>query len=568
MGMTTSRVSVGAVALCLCAASVFAAGTRWELQILSGTQAPGLPDGLLLQPGGFGSPHIDSDGNIVFRSLVTGPGVTTTNDGTIFIFTATGSPFTVAREGEIAPGTGGARFLSISAPLLVNGRIAFTATLTGTGVTTSNNQAIFSGSPASISLIARKGDLVPTIGANISSINDFAISQDGAVAFRTILTGGGVTTGNDSCILHSSGGVTIVAGREGTLLPAVSATARIGDLSNGPLVAPLQGLAEAVAPLTGAGSGSTNTLFRYTLAGPQIIARAKAAAPGTAAGVTFLDIPQVTSANSLGTAVFQGVLTGAGVNTGTNVGIWQGSPSNVELAIRLNTYAADSGLSYQGLTSSPAINDAGTLAFGASLWGNGSSPTNSAGIFTLSGGADTMLAQAGDLVPDLADGTVYAVDAPGRVLISNSGKIYVKMRSITDSISRDGLFVYRPNGTMSTLMREGDNIQLAPGDVRTISALWLASTGNSSGADGRGSQIGGGEWIVAQLAFAQGGNAIVQIFGGCSADFNADDQVDFFDYLDFVDAFSQNDPGADINADGEVDFFDYLDFVDDFSTGC
>lgn len=189
-----------------------------------------------------------------------------------------------------------------SPPLLVNGRIAFTATLTGTGVTTSNNQAIFSGSPASISLIARKGDLVPTIGANISSINDFAISQDGAVAFRTILTGGGVTTGNDSCILHSSGGVTIVAGREGTLLPAVSATARIGDLSNGPLVAPLQGLAEAVAPLTGTGSGSTNTLFRYTLAGPQIIARAKAAAPGTAAGVTFLDIPQVTSANSLGTA--------------------------------------------------------------------------------------------------------------------------------------------------------------------------------------------------------------------------------------------------------------------------
>ncbi len=566
--MTTSRISVGAVALCLCAASVFATGARWELQILSGTQAPGLPAGLLLQPGGFGSPHIDGEGNIAFRSLITGPGVTTTNDGTIFIFPASGDPFAVAREGEVAPGTGGARYLSISAPLLVNGRIAFTATLTGTGVTSANNQGIFSGSPASVALVARKGDLISTAGANIISINDFAISQEGAVVFRTILTGGLVTTSNDSCILHSFGGLTILAGREGTLLPSVSATARIGDLSNGPLVAPSQGLAEAVAPLTGAGSGSTNTLFRYTLVEPQIIARAKAAAPGLAAGITFLDIPQVTSANTLGTSVFQGVLTGAGVNTGTNVGIWQGSPGNVELAIRLNSYAADSGLSYQALTSSPAINDAGTIAFGASLWGNGSTPTNSAGIFTLSGGTDSMLAQAGNLVPDLPDGTVYGADAPGRVLLSNSGKVYVKMRSNTDSISRDGLFVFRPNGTMSTLMREGDNIQLAPGDVRTISALWLASTGNSSGADGRGSQIGGGETIVAQLAFVQGGNAIVQIFGGCSADFNADDQVDFFDYLDFVDAFSQNDARADFNSDGEVDFFDYLDFVDDFSTGC
>lgn len=54
----------------------------------------------------------------------------------------------------------------------------------------------------------------------------------------------------------------------------------------------------------------------------------------------------------------------------------------------------------------------------------------------------------------------------------------------------------------------------------------------------------------------------------CPADFNSDGTLDFFDYLDFVAAFSGNASNADFNADTVVDFFDYLDFVAAFSTGC
>jgi hypothetical protein len=54
----------------------------------------------------------------------------------------------------------------------------------------------------------------------------------------------------------------------------------------------------------------------------------------------------------------------------------------------------------------------------------------------------------------------------------------------------------------------------------------------------------------------------------CEADFNADTTVDFFDYLDFVAAFSSGDPAADFNGDATIDFFDYLDFVAAFSAGC
>ncbi|MBU6412004.1 MAG: hypothetical protein KGS45_00900 [Planctomycetes bacterium] len=54
----------------------------------------------------------------------------------------------------------------------------------------------------------------------------------------------------------------------------------------------------------------------------------------------------------------------------------------------------------------------------------------------------------------------------------------------------------------------------------------------------------------------------------CQVDINSDSIVDFFDYLDFVSAFSSNARFADFNLDGVIDFFDYLDFVAAFSTGC
>ncbi|MDX2146911.1 MAG: multiheme c-type cytochrome [Planctomycetota bacterium] len=54
----------------------------------------------------------------------------------------------------------------------------------------------------------------------------------------------------------------------------------------------------------------------------------------------------------------------------------------------------------------------------------------------------------------------------------------------------------------------------------------------------------------------------------CTADFNADGQSDFFDYLDFVQAFAAEEPAADANNDGQVDFFDYLDFAQDYAEGC
>ena len=54
----------------------------------------------------------------------------------------------------------------------------------------------------------------------------------------------------------------------------------------------------------------------------------------------------------------------------------------------------------------------------------------------------------------------------------------------------------------------------------------------------------------------------------CPADVNFDHVVDFFDYLDFVQMFSNQSSEADFNLDGVVDFFDYLDYLQAFASGC
>jgi streptogramin lyase len=55
---------------------------------------------------------------------------------------------------------------------------------------------------------------------------------------------------------------------------------------------------------------------------------------------------------------------------------------------------------------------------------------------------------------------------------------------------------------------------------------------------------------------------------GCRADFDNNGQADFFDYLEFVDAFDSQHPSADFDHNNTIDFFDYLEFIQAFAAGC
>jgi len=54
----------------------------------------------------------------------------------------------------------------------------------------------------------------------------------------------------------------------------------------------------------------------------------------------------------------------------------------------------------------------------------------------------------------------------------------------------------------------------------------------------------------------------------CPADLNGDGQVDFADYLEFLNLYEQQDPRVDFNGDEQVDFADYLEFLNLYDEGC
>jgi hypothetical protein len=60
----------------------------------------------------------------------------------------------------------------------------------------------------------------------------------------------------------------------------------------------------------------------------------------------------------------------------------------------------------------------------------------------------------------------------------------------------------------------------------------------------------------------------VEVNTTCRADLTGDGLLDFFDFLEFQDAFAAGVPQADFTNDGEFDFFDFLAFQNALGAGC
>jgi hypothetical protein len=109
-----------------------------------------------------------------------------------------------------------------------------------------------------------------------------------------------------------------------------------------------------------------------------------------------------------------------------------------------------------------------------------------------------------------------------------------------------------------------DNDGVANFEVRDLLAQSITGPGIALSDDGRLT------FAVRLFDFSENSlrDAVVSVRLTCPADFNGDQTVDFFDYLDFVSAFSDELISADFNGDQTVDFFDYLDFVSAFANEC
>lgn len=164
--------------------------------LLEGDAAPGTAPGIT-----FGnmdrqmpSPAYDHSGAVAIRASLVGPEVSAEDDSGIWA-THESNLRLVAREGDAAPGTGpGVVFSNLysgaSYQINRNGRVAFSAFLTGTGINSSNDSGIWAETPeGKLELIAREGDLTtgdfsPGVPPSGLLPGTFYFGDGGHLAFR------------------------------------------------------------------------------------------------------------------------------------------------------------------------------------------------------------------------------------------------------------------------------------------------------------------------------------------------------------------------------------------------
>ncbi|RIK79477.1 MAG: hypothetical protein DCC67_10420 [Planctomycetota bacterium] len=182
-----------------------------------GSPAPGTPAGVTF--GTMFEPALSDNGQAAFRALLRGTGVTADNDRG-FWAAGRGGTRLVARLGDPAPGLASGitfdKLLPTGPVVNAAGQVAFRMLTAGAGVTTANDGGIWIERNGALTLVAREGNPAGSLPSPIvfSTLGDPSINRHGDVAFSATLTGIGVGANNHTLWVDRAGTLELAA-REG-----------------------------------------------------------------------------------------------------------------------------------------------------------------------------------------------------------------------------------------------------------------------------------------------------------------------------------------------------------------
>ncbi|RMH10243.1 MAG: hypothetical protein D6695_11745, partial [Planctomycetota bacterium] len=237
------------------------------------------------------------------------------------------------------------------------------------------------------------------------------------------------------------------------------------------------------------------------------------------------------------------------------------------------------GVSHNGMitvnSNSSSADAVVQIANGGTLDGTGevllNRPSNDSQILTAAGEAGTLAGSLrvtgqGNINGDI---TIACVLEPGSTLpqsIGHSGTITFdpggryRVRIVsTGSHGRfDGSADVILGGTLELVFEGG----YTPSDYDSFTIITAGSVSGDFDAVDAPPLSSGRVYRIVKTA------TDVEVIISCGPDLNNDGLLDFFDVLEFLQAFSSLDPIADFNEDGLHDFFDVLAFLSAFSAGC
>lgn len=505
---------------CAGATTVFGAGSLMAqtpvvpLALTDATTLPlspaGVPDGVRFS--GFGGPLISSDGLVAFTGTLTGPGVTSTNNTGLW-FGRPGELTLTARTGDQPPGTSlGVRYSGFTNLVSSGSHVLFIGTLAGTGVTSANDRGLWTGSSASILLSARKGSPAPgtDTGVTFAGLTNAVLSQDGFPAFLGSLTGPGVSPGVNAQGLWGGPKQNLhLLARQGSPAQGLPAGVNYGTL-NTPLAAPFSTFA-FMAALSGPGvTQGTDQAFLSGIPGgfsPSV--RLGSQAPETAPGVVIISISSPAACPD-GVA-FLAEFSGPGVIPGVNsTGLYLTDPSGTRLRLRTGQPAPGTG---PGVVFSDVISAAvasnGHVLISAVVTGTGVTTDNNNGLWAGPPGSLALVAREGSQAPNLPANVRFSTFAGP--MINRHGQVVFWATlfgpGITGGVNDRGIFGWDPQTGLHLLARLGDSVDIAPGVTRSISGLTtpISSTPSAVGdADGRAAVLSSDGLVVFTAQFSNG----------------------------------------------------------------
>jgi hypothetical protein len=348
----------------------------------------------------------------------------------------------LVREGDPAPGTtlnfaAGARYFQDGLHLAMNdaGQIALRAKLAGAGVTTANDQAIFTGTPGALTLVARLGDAAPDVpGATLAKTSTEgltapSINASGRILFRGHLAGASVTTTTADAIWFGDPAAPTVAVRGGQ-------------------------------PVTGPGIPPNSHIVELGSERPVL--------------------------NDAGQILFE-----SPYDDGTNLVrcVWLGPPqSPAAIAIRGQSVPGDSqGSTLGGSVLHLRMNGNGHAAFHMTL----SSGASDWALFVWDGAALREVWRTGDPAPGMPDGETYGGSATEDIYINELDQVLFRTSTAPSLITGVWLWDPQSGGAPRLLARIGGNVTLGTA-TKVVTDLLLYSGPDAAGSpqDGRGSPLG------------------------------------------------------------------------------
>jgi hypothetical protein len=479
----------------------------------NGDLAPGLGGETFNGSSTFDTGVIADDGTVLFRGRLVGGTTTTTTERAYFYGTTRNNLQLLLRSGSPEPtgtvpgatmNTASGSGLSSSFRISADGDMFFGISMTGGGVTTSNDTGLIVGTPGNFQFLVREGDLaVGTVGATYSSsfsspsTQSSGLNAQGRAWFTSSLVGGDVsgTTNNLGFYTGTPGNLTLVA-RKGDVAPNGATLANIYAGFIGQMNASGQ-IYYDVTYTVGTGTPAVTAfddraIWLYT-PGVGSVELVRENDPvtdipgafylnGTGSSIPF-NFGHPTFTNS-GRALCAVYLSGGVVNAGIDeLALVAFDATGDELIIRKGDPAPD--LQAQSVTlgnfnfSNCLMTNDDIVCFTAALVGPNVTTSDDGAMFTGKKGNMRLVMREGDVGP----GTTWTFGSPlGQSTIMNNAGQILFVNSMSNGASSVGTtWLYDPATGLHLFSANGDQLEVQPGVFKTVTTQGGIQFNNGDG---------------------------------------------------------------------------------------